>query len=154
MKIAMLPHLDHFREGHNGIKAVVQAYFKYMPSMGVELLPPKTGGWDLRVSHAGVSDSESDVSTIHGLYWSADYRSPTWEWKSNARIVRSIRAAKEVIVPSSWVAETFQRDMRFTPHVINHGIDWEDWQHDKESQGFVLWCKNRQLDVCDPLPVK
>ena len=124
-----------------------------MPSMGVELLDPKVEGWDLRVAHAGLTASDCDVAHLHGLYWSADYRASSWEYKSNARIVEAIRMAKEVTVPSAWVAEVFQRDMRFTPHIIPHGIEWEEWRHSKESQGFVLWNKNRRFDVCDPAPV-
>ena len=153
MKIAMLPHISHFRDGQSGIKRVVEAYFRYMPSMGVELLDPKVEGWDLRVAHAGLTASDCDVAHLHGLYWSADYRASSWEYKSNARIVEAIRMAKEVTVPSAWVAEVFQRDMRFTPHIIPHGIEWEEWRHSKESQGFVLWNKNRRFDVCDPAPV-
>ena len=153
MKVAMLPHLSHFRSGQSGIKRVIEAWFKYMPSMGVEFNEPNTGGWDLRVAHAGVTDGECDVAILHGMYWTGSYQGQQWEWHSNRRIVNSIRQAKEITVPSSWVAETFQRDMKISPHVIGHGIDWEDWQHEKESQQFVLWNKNRAFDVCDPLPV-
>ncbi len=153
MKISMLPHLTHFREGQSGIKRVVEAYFKYMPSMGVEFLDPDVEGWDLRVSHAGMTDKHCDVAILHGLYWTADYQGAFWEWHTNARVVQAIRNAKEVTVPSAWVAETFQRDMRFTPHIVNHGIEWENWQHDNEHQKYVLWNKNRDKDVCDPLSV-
>jgi hypothetical protein len=40
--------------------------------------------------------------------------------------------------------------MRLNPHVIGHGIEWQEWQHSYQSQGYVLWNKNRTGDVCSP----
>jgi glycosyltransferase involved in cell wall biosynthesis len=42
--------------------------------------------------------------------------------------------------------------MHFLPHVVPHGIDWEEWEPG-ENKGYVLWNKNRPTDVCDPAPV-
>lgn len=93
------------------------------------------------------------VCHVHGLHWSADYPCETWQHYVNGQIINAVRMANEVTVPSAWVAETFQRDMRFTPHIIPHGIDVADWGHDKDNGGYVLYNKNRNHDVCDPTPV-
>lgn len=152
MKVMMVPHLVDFERGmENGIKRVVEAYFRYLPDYGVELVAPGTDDFDIIASHAGITGGAVTVSHIHGLYWTADYPAAgRWQYRVNAKVVDSIRHAKEVTVPSSWVAETFQRDMRFSPHVIPHGIDYEDWLHGEECQGYVLWNKNRAADVCHP----
>ena len=35
------------------------------------------------------------------------------------------------------MAEIFQRDMHYTPHIVPHGIDWQAWQHSENGEGFV-----------------
>jgi glycosyltransferase involved in cell wall biosynthesis len=36
------------------------------------------------------------------------------------------------------------------PHVVPHGIDWHEWQHNEPNEGFSIWSKNRIGDVCQP----
>ena len=152
MKVMMVPHLIDFERGmENGIKRVVEGYFRHLPKFGVELVSPNASDFDIIAAHAGIAGGDATVSHLHGIYWTADYpESGRWQYKVNARVIESIRHAKEVTVPSAWVAETLQRDMRFSPHVIPHGIDREYWLHDEECQGYVLWNKNRAADVCHP----
>lgn len=150
MKVLMLPHADRIRGQENGIARVVEAYFKYLPQFDVEMVREDTETYDLKAVHAGIAGPDNDVCHAHGLYWTSDYQAQAWEWKANAKVVDAIRHAREVTVPSTWVAEPFQRDMHFTPHVVPHGIDWEDWQPGEPSEGYVLWNKNRNQDVCDP----
>ena len=151
MKVLSVPLLDGWKTHESGIRRVVEAYSKYFPMFGVELVTPNDE-FDIMVVHAGTAHG-ADVAHCHGLYWTADYKGDNWEWRGNEHVIKSVREAKIVTVPSSWVAETFERDMRFSPDIIGHGIDWEDWQHDRESRGFVLWNKNRAGDVCDPYPI-
>ena len=158
MKVMMVPHLLDFERGtENGIKRVVEAYFKYLPNYGVELVSPvgrhpaDRPGFDILAGHAGITAEDVTVAHLHGIYFTADYpESSRWQYRVNARVVEAIRHAKEVTVPSAWVAETLQRDMRFSPHVIPHGIDYKSWLHSEECQGYVLWNKNRAADVCHP----
>lgn len=152
MRVLMVPHLQHFRSEESGIKRVVDAYFRYLPQFGIELVGPGQS-YDLKATHAGMAGADCDVAHLHGLYWTADYSAAHWEWKANQSVIASIRAAKQVTVPSRWVAEVLQRDMRFTPHVIGHGIEWDAWQHTTPNGGYVLWNKNRTGDVCNPAPM-
>jgi len=151
MRVAMLPHISHFRGEESGIKRVVSAYFRYLPQYGVELVDP-SASYDMLAGHAGMAP-ETDVCHCHGLYWTADYPASQWEWKANQSVIASARAAKVVTVPSEWVAETFMRDMRFKPQVVPHGIEWAEWQEPCEQSDYVLWNKNRTGDVCDPEPL-
>jgi len=152
IKVLSTPLLSSWTGHESGIRRVVEAYSKYLPMFDVELVGPYDE-FDVMAVHAGTSEG-AHVAHCHGLYWTADYNSPNWEWRGNEHVINSIKRAKIVTVPSKWVAETFERDMRFSPDVIGHGIDWDDWQHDKKPQGFVLWNKNRGgEDVCDPYPV-
>lgn len=150
MKVLMLPQPADFKKEESGIKRCVEAYWRIMPQFGVQWMPVNAKRYDLKVAHAGMTGGDCDVAILHGLYWTADYPATNWEYKSNENIVNALHHAKEVTVPSYWVAEVFQRDMRFTPHIIPHGIEWDEWQHNEECGGYVLWNKNRAFDVCSP----
>jgi glycosyltransferase involved in cell wall biosynthesis len=150
MKVLMLPHISDFRKSESGIRRVVESYFRHLPEFGIELVGKNATTYDLKAVHAGMTGADCAICHCHGAYWTADLPCSKWEYKANAKIVEAIRHAKEVTVPSAWVAETFQRDMHFTPHVIPHGIEWQEWQHCYENEGFVLWNKNRPGDACSP----
>lgn len=154
MKVLMLPQLNDFHKHESGIRRVIEGYWKFLPAFGIELVDNDVTSYDIKAVHAGMTGPDCTVAHLHGIYFTADYDAPRWEYDSNRRIVEAVRQAKEVTVPSRWVAETFQRDMRFTPHITPHGIEWQEWQHDYESQGYVLWNKNRLGDVCDPAPLQ
>lgn len=152
IKVQMHPSPDSFKNSQHesGVRRVVEQYAKYFPKYGIELVT--SDDYDVRAIHIGASSGRVDVLFNHGLYWSNDYHASAWENSANANIVELVRRAKQVTVPSAWVAETFQRDMRFSPTVVPHGIDWEDW-NPGENYGYVLWNKNRDSDVCTPQPM-
>lgn len=153
MKVLMLPHVAQFGKEESGIRRVVENYFTHLPDYGIELVLPGTEDFDLLAVHAGMSMARPDVPMVahnHGLYWTADYSASNWEWGANANVIESIRQATVITVPSAWVAETFKRDMRLSPHVIPHGIDWQAWQHKLPCNDYILWNKNRTSDVCSP----
>lgn len=158
IKVLMLPTPKPNKPGTSGIARVVEAYTKYLPSFGIDLVHPDSAGYDLLALHVSdnfdLVDERPMVLHNHGLHWTADYQCRTWQHAVNRDVIDAIRHATAVTVPSAWVAESFQRDMRFTPHVIPHGIDWQDWQSDDTPRGdYVLWNKNRNHDICDPTPV-
>ncbi len=150
MKVLMEPNPLQFKKEESGIRRVVEAYYKYLPQFGVEFVSPDTESYDLKAIHISGKASHKTVIHNHGLYWTADLPCDSWEYKANRNIIEVIRHSDAVTVPSEWVAETFQRDMRFSPYVIGHGIEWEEWQHNYEPGNYVLWNKNRVGDVCSP----
>lgn len=154
LKVQMSPNPQHMAGTESGIRRVVDAYAKYFPQYGIELVPVKSDDFDLLVIHAGTSTYlPPDLplyAHCHGLYWTADYIAETWEYRSNRDVIDTLRAARGISVPSEWVAKTLRRDMRINPDIIPHGIDWEDWQEKVDNNGYVLWNKNRTGDVCDP----
>jgi glycosyltransferase involved in cell wall biosynthesis len=156
IRTKMLPHGEWSGGGRSGIHTIVKNYFKYLPDFGIELVAPDATDFDVLAIHAGSLDVAPPknipiVSHLHGIYFTADYKTSGSEHKANRRIVNILHYAKEVTVPSHWVAETFQRDMRFTPHVVGHGVNWQEWQHNYTPAGYVLaYAKNRAgSDVCD-----
>ncbi len=154
MRVQIIPSYENIRSKQNGIARVVEAYSRLLPDYGFEVVGPKTSSYDLKAVHAGTAP-DGDVAHTHGLYWTADYLGEPWEWRANKYVVMNIQAARVVTVPSEWVAETFRRDMRISPTIIPHGIDWEDWQDiEPAGDGYALWNKNRTGDVCDPTPVR
>jgi hypothetical protein len=161
IKVLMFPFLQKFAsEGENGIKRVVEAYHKLGSMHGIEFIgcsPQDEDSYEIFSCHAGTTNRYPTrrpiVSHLHGLYWTSDKNLSTWEWKANSNVIESIRRASTITVPSAWVAETIARDMRVYPHIIPHGIDWWEWEHTYENEGYVLWNKNRNRDVCDPSAV-
>lgn len=154
MKIKMFPHPDDVK-GTSGIDQVVLAYAKHLPALGIEIVHSEEPTFDLVAGHAGTGATLDHPFVVHchGLHWTGDYACEQWQYYVNAQVINSIRMASEVTVPSAWVAESFQRDLRYTPWVIPHGIDADDWLHDEPQDDFVLWTKNRAHDVCDASPV-
>jgi glycosyltransferase involved in cell wall biosynthesis len=128
---------------------VVNNYSRYLPDYDIEVVNRNAVSFDLTAAHAGAYPG-ANVAHVHGLYWSADYEVMRYEHRSNQDVITTIRNADQITVPSAWVAETITRDIRLMPHVIPHGINWEEWQHDREPGEYVLWNKNRNLDVCNP----
>lgn len=148
IKIRMYPHLHNMENHASGIAQVIKHYFRYLPDYGIELVDPMATSYDLEAAHAAAHPG-ADVVHMHGLLWTSEFDLGDNGHGINRDLVRSIKLAKEVTVPSAWVAKPFQRDMHFTPHIIPHGVEWEEWQHDEEPR-HILWAKNRTTDGLDP----
>ena len=151
-KVKMYPTLRAFRSEESGIKRVIEAYTRYLPQFGFTVVGDGELSYDVDIAHAGAHPGAM-VCACHGLYFTADYPAASWEWDTNVAVIDTIRHAREVTVPSSWVQEVFARDMRFLPHVVPHGIEASEWAHSKDNAGYVLWNKNRSADVCSPEPL-
>ena len=153
----MLPTPNPQKPGTSGIARVVEAYYRYLPDYDVQLVSPDSGDYDLAAVHISAQVENLGAPLVlhnHGIHWTADYICETWQYNTNAKVIHTLRYAREVTVPSAWVAETFQRDMRFTPHIVPHGIDWFEWENNLPTEDYILWNKNRGgQDVCDPTPV-
>ncbi len=148
MKVKMVPHLNRIGDGESGIHTVIRHYFRILPEYGVELVDDKSNDYDIAHSHAGntmgILPGSPLITSLHGLYWTAEYDAPKWEWGVNAKLVDCIRASRAVTVPSEWVNETLKRDMHLSADVIPHGIVWEDWQHNYGDEGYIIaYAKNR-----------
>ena len=157
MKVLMLPYIDQAKGRSGGINRVVEGWHKTAAAHDITYVKPESASFDLFVSHAGSGHAQTgvwpDIASTHGLYWANDYPVSKSHLSINARVIDEVRHAKVVTCPSLWVARTFQRDMRFTPHIIPHGIDWDEWQHDYDHSPFILWNKNRDDDACSTVAV-
>lgn len=151
IKLCLRPQLNTIRE-NNGIGRVVYAQRDHLPALGFEFVDDPSQA-DLCIGHTQQFDlPRVDVLHVHGLYWLGDLDSGTytsWHVGANDAIIEAARKARVMTVPSAWVAMPFKRDMRLSPHVIGHGINFEAWQPAR-NDGYVLWNKNRADDVCKP----
>jgi len=159
MRVLMRPNLEKMDGEESGIRRVLEYYYKYGNLVNIEFVDcgvDESKKYDLYAVHAGTTDKYPNdkpiVSICHGLYWTADYDASGWEWWANANVIRSIKIADVVTVPSDWVAEPIRRDARIDPIIIPHGIEIGEWEVG-ENQGYVLWNKNRAADVCIPTSV-
>lgn len=150
MRVLMIPGEGQEGDRTTGISQVVYKYIEYLKKYyDVEFVNIKDE-YDLIVGHAGITGKSCDVSILHGIYWTGDYEASKGEYAINAKIADSVRAAKEITVPSEWVKKTIERDLRISPTVIHHGIEWDEWQEKVENRGYILWNKNRLTRICDP----
>lgn len=153
MKVLLSPKPESIQP-NSGIGRIVHAQYKYLPELGVQFVNDESSA-EVVACHTQMFDySRIDVLMCHGLYWTGDPRSgkyAAWHHSANHKIVEAARRSEIVTVPSDWVAEPFRRDMRLSPIIVPHGIDFAEWMP-AESLGYLLWNKNRSLDVCDPSP--
>lgn len=153
MKVYLAPHVSQIDPG-TGIGRVVIAQYKHLPEFGVEVVDDLESAEVTAVHTQDHGIKNPDVVHTHGLYWTGDPESgdyANWHNTINQRIIDTIRRSRVVTVPSNWVAMPFKRDMRISPVVIGHGIDFDAWEPG-DNRKYVLWNKNRDTDVCDPAP--
>lgn len=145
--------IDSQTNANNGISQVIINLARHLPKFGWQYTPRDDA--DLRVHHAGEGGGQTDIAVVHGLHPTGDGRLEMGNvvYQINKRIIADVIAAKRIVVPSAWVAETFQRDMHVTPDIIGWGINLDEWQHTAQPQGYVLWNKNRADAVCNPVPL-
>jgi glycosyltransferase involved in cell wall biosynthesis len=137
----------------NAIHQIVLKLQKHLPAFGYALVEDAHGA-DLVVGHAGQgANGVVDVAHCHGLYPTATGSADGWHWGANRAVISNLIGAKQITVPSEWVADILRRDMHVAPHVVGWAIESEQWQPGSDHQGYVLWNKTRRDQVCDPMPV-
>lgn len=100
----------------------------------------------LVASHAGMGDGNVviDVSILHGMMWTGVQPAEQWAYRVNGHVINTIRQAKEITVPSEWVADVIRRDLRYNPEVIPWAVNHADFKGAKpDSSEYVLWNKTR-----------
>jgi len=134
-----------------GIRRVCEAMIKHLPTFGIEVVSdPKQA--HIIANHGGMQTHIAGIPIVHishGLYWS---RQP---WSDgfmdvNKTVVDAMKMAVAHTVPSNWVANAVRRGGFFYPEVVWHGVDHEDFIHNKKNEGFVLWNKARADFVSNP----
>lgn len=138
----------------NAIHRCVVMLEKYLPEYGFSLTEDPNQA-ELVVGHAGQTGGVGHVQVAHchGLYGTADdERTVGWHYAANSAVIQNLRAAKQITVPSEWVAQILRRDMHVSPHVVGWGIEADEWQPG-EDLGYVLWNKTRDDGVCNPQPL-
>lgn len=132
-----------------GIPQVILNLQKHLPDYGWEITENADRA-DLIAHHAGDGNGQADVCHCHGMYPSGEPGFPmeSWHVTVNGRVIESIRTAKEITVPSQWVADMLRRDCHIDPHVIGWGVNPDEWKHGYQHEGYVLWNKNRIEGVC------
>lgn len=151
-KVFLRPAADSVKF-NNGIGRVVHAQYKYLPQFDIELVGSEDAA-DVIAGHTHDYGSKYiSVCHLHGLYFFGDPGSgiyDNWHREANKRIIDSMRRARVITVPSEWTSIMIKRDMRISPTIIGHGIDFNEWTP-ADNDGYVIWGKNRaDQDVCNP----
>lgn len=153
-KVLMYPLPSHAaKDLSNSINQIVYRLQKTLPKYGYELTEDENAA-ELTACHAGQcgNGAYADIAHCSGLYPTASGQSEFWHWGANVGVIQSLRAAKQITVPSQWVADILRRDMNVNPAVIGWAVDFDEWTP-AENYGYVLWNKTRADAVCDPKPM-
>lgn len=154
MKLAIFPEFNHPDRGDGGIRRVVDAQRKHLPTFGIEIVKSEEEA-DVVMCHAGdyVTTNKPMIAVCHGMYFTAEEpRWDSWAWELNTQVIRVIKNADVATAPTRWVANAISRGLLVDALVVNHGIDVEDWEPG-ENKGYTLWNKSRLDLTCDPTPV-
>lgn len=157
MKVFITPTFTGADTGEGGIRRVVEAQRKWLPTVGVEVVDA-VEDCDVIGAHAVEWPlvDKPVVSHNHGLYWS-EYEWPKWALNANVRVLESLLRADEVTAVSEWVAKAIERNTWIKPTVVYHGIDAKEWPRVGRAVGvpdYVLWNKTRVDSICDPEAVR
>ena len=151
IRIEMTPHPDDLQgKEHSGIAQVVLNWAKHLPRFGIDVVAqddPEPA--DLSIGHSA-ANIDADIHVSHGLLWTEEMELGQYAYEVNADLVRAATYAKAIITPSEWVADVYRRDLRVSPHVIGHGVNVDEWQHDYDRGEYILYAKNRTKDGLDP----
>lgn len=155
-KVLMLPTPTQAAQNTtNAIHQIVLKLAQHLPAYGYAVTENPAEA-DLIAGHAGQTYGQGtklDVAHCHGLYPTQQFPDMDWHWQANETVIRNLRSARAITVPSQWVADILRRDMHVEPHVIGWAIEPDDWTPADTHRGYVLWNKTRQDKVCDPSPL-
>lgn len=156
MKVYITPRFDGEDKGDGGIRRVVEAQKKWLPTVGVDIAD-SIGDCDVVAAHA-VEWPRTDrpvVSHNHGLYW-AEYEWPQWALNANRAVIESMHKADAVTAVSEWAANAIARNTWIRPTVVYHGVDTDEWTPTRKAapEKYVLWNKTRVDPICDPSPMQ
>lgn len=151
MRVCIAPFYRGADQGDGGIRRVVEAQQRYLPEFGITPTDDVRDA-DLIVCHGATLAEYTGTPMIahcHGLMWS-NYDFGDWGDGINKHVIDVMIRAQAITAPSRWVASAIARGMLARPEVIYHGVDVDEWAHDKPSLGYVLWNKARVDPVSDP----
>lgn len=143
-------YLDKRDSGDGGIRRVVEAMIKHLPTFGVEHVRDPDQA-HIIVNHGATLTWRKNIPVVHighGLYWSRQPWGDNFQ-EVNAQVVESMARAVAHTVPSEWVGEAVRRGGFYYPEVVYHGVDAEDFGRGTNG-GYVLWNKARADYVSDP----
>jgi hypothetical protein len=143
------------RQTTNAINQIVLKMTALLSQRGIETVSHPDDA-DLIISHAGIKfkTRQADICVIHGLYPTGEYNhAPRWWYEVNRDVIETMWHAKEIIVPSQWVADIIKRDMHRDALILPWGVDTDQYRPPRHHMGYVLWNKTREDQVCDPKPV-
>jgi glycosyltransferase involved in cell wall biosynthesis len=150
MRVCLAPFYKGDDQGDGGIRRVVEAQIKYLPSFGWDVTDNPDEA-DLIACHGATLVERVGVPMVahcHGLLWE-DYFAHHGD-DVNRKVIDVMVRAQAVTAPSRWVAHAISRGMLIRPEVIHHGVDADAWTPTDPALDYVLWNKARIDPVSDP----
>lgn len=147
-------------KGDGGIRRVVEAQHKWLPEYGIAVVSDPEQADVFAVHASNWYDTDKPiVAHCHGLYWEG-YPWARWALAMNKDVIRTMKQADAITVPSDWVGMAVRRGLWAETTTLYHGIEPEDWPEPgpvikkaNNEKPYVLWNKTRVDAICDPEPV-
>jgi glycosyltransferase involved in cell wall biosynthesis len=151
VKVFIAPTYRKTDAADGGIRRVSEALWRYLPQFDIEPTddPASADLFNLHGASLVERPGIPVVASNHGLYWE-DYKFAKWADETNRQVVAVMSRAKAITAPSRWVAHAITRGMLVQPHVIYHGVDASEWEHNDTADNYVLWNKARADAVSNP----
>jgi len=151
MKVYIEPNYTEPDKADGGIRRVVDAMRKHLPSFGIEVVDSPNEA-DLINCHAMSFVDAPDkplVHSNHGMYWE-ELNWPDAFRYYNQEIAEIMVRANAITCPSNWVKMALDRGMLKEKYTVYHGVDADDWKHSYNNLGYILWNKARADVVSNP----
>ncbi len=149
IKVHMSPEPGRFQgQASSGVAQVLLNWTRHLPQFGIEFVEHQEQA-DITIGHI-TANVDADIHVSHGLLWTEEFNLGAYAYKVNSELVTAAMNAERIITPSQWVADVYRRDLHASVSVTGHGVNLEEWQHDYDHEGYVLWAKNRTSDGLMP----
>lgn len=162
LRLYLEPYFTGEDQADGGIRRVVDAQRKHLPSYGIEIVDSIEEA-DVAAAHITPMATTMRwlrthpefpfVVHLHGAYFQGEYDQADWaEWalKANEQLLEAVRQADAITCPSEWVSQAFRRNSLRHVTTIGHGVELSEWpaanlQH---HTGFALYNKTREDPTC------
>lgn len=169
-RVFIYPDFGGPDKADGGIRRVVEAQRRLLPSFGIEVVDNPAAA-DVLASHVmSPRDFHTRYATKplvahnHGFYWRDYPWSGDWAQKANRQVMDLVKYADVTTAPTEWVADIIRRHTCRRTVVVPHGVELPAPDQETSYAGshpaweqrgqYALWNKTRVDPVCDPEAVR
>lgn len=157
-KMSLVPSLKQMTNAEGGVKRVIEALTKHLPSQGITVVEPNED-CDFSHCHATALHPKIMIHGNHGFYpWNTFDSVGS---SANQLLRRAVASSRKVLSVSKLAPQEFEPRLKVHAEIIPNGVDLETFDFVPEGvfaekfgikKPFLLWAKVTTAGVCDPTP--